>query len=157
MRKGSHNLSAEDDDVSEHLNMTVDTDRYITYLLTGASKLFVPVSKNKRNTLWQLSLKHFQTCWTASTSTLNSLTLVFFFVFCFGLWATNWLTCIVRKFNQALYVFSFVILQLFGLKVRSGGCTWICGQLFDPPQTEAWMIDRWGVIIGKTATIMPIK
>lgn len=24
MRKGSHNLSAEDDNVSEHLNMTVD-------------------------------------------------------------------------------------------------------------------------------------
>lgn len=43
------------------------------------------------------------------------------------------------------------------VKVRSEGCAWICSQPFDPPQTEAWMTDRWGVIIGKTATIMPIK
>lgn len=80
-----------------------------------------------------------------------------FFSFFFCLWATNWLTCIVRRFNQALCVFSFVMLQLFGLKVSSEGCAWICSQPFDPPQTEAWMIDRWGVIIGKTATVMPIK
>lgn len=43
------------------------------------------------------------------------------------------------------------MLQLFGLKVRSEGCTWICSQPFDPPQTEAWMIDRWGVLIGENS------
>lgn len=43
------------------------------------------------------------------------------------------------------------------LKLRLEGYTWICIQPSDPPQAEVWMIDRWGVIIGKTATIMPIK
>lgn len=155
MRKGCHTLSAEDDDVSEHLNMAVDG--LIMYLLTGASKLCVPVSKKEHNPLQQLSLKHFQTRWTASTCTLNSLTLVFFFSFFFCLFLSDWLTCVVRRFHQALFVFFVVMLQLFGLKVRSEGYTWIYIRPPDPPQTEVWMIDRWGVIMGKTATIMPIK
>lgn len=41
--------------------------------------------KKEHNPLQQLSLKHFQTRWIASTCTLNSLTLVF--LFCF--WATD--------------------------------------------------------------------
>lgn len=102
-RKGSPNLSAEEDNVSKHLNVTRGELICIHWLVHRT--LLFPLHKKRSVTFFDTqSLKHFQSLETASASILNAVILFFDFV----LWATNELTRVVRKFHHAscfLFVF----------------------------------------------------